>query len=118
MRHVINFLFATIICFVALTIGNAVTADKSDKQQSHYYVIDSSNPAQVDTVAQIPVIYDAGDHSDYLSASGASAPKVPDLTELLKYLLSTLGGIITSVILAFLRKKFPDWFPESMLRRG
>jgi hypothetical protein len=33
-----------------------------------------------------------------------------DLTELIKMILSTVGGILATVILAFLKKKFPDWF--------
>jgi len=39
---------------------------------------------------------------------------VTDLTELIKMILATVGGILTTIILAFLKAKFPDWFPDAL----
>ena len=32
------------------------------------------------------------------------------LEELIRYLISIVGGILATIILAFLKKKFPEWF--------
>lgn len=32
------------------------------------------------------------------------------LEELIRYLISILGGILAAILLAWLKKKFPEWF--------
>lgn len=118
MKHFFNFLLGTILCLTLLTITTASKPDPTPFIAGYNYVTDSSTPGIVDTIAKIPV-YSTAQSLTLPNAMIAGTPvKVPDLTELLKYLLSTVGGIITSILLAFLRKKFPDWFPESIVKRN
>ena len=42
------------------------------------------------------------------SPAGFSTPT--NLTDLLKLILATIGGIASTIIIAWLKKKFPDWF--------
>ena len=56
-----------------------------------------------------------GSVATFLSASGIGADQVDpsqfgSIEELIKYLISIVGGIITTIILRFLEKKFPEWF--------
>ena len=37
-------------------------------------------------------------------------PKEKTTEELIKYLISIIGGILATIILNLLRKKFPEWF--------
>jgi len=36
-----------------------------------------------------------------------------DLTELVKLILSTLGGVLATIVLTFLKNKFPDLFKSA-----
>lgn len=118
MKHFFNFLLGAFLCFSALTLLPASKADTTPVITGYNYITDKNAGEIVDTIAKIPV-YSTAQSLTLPNAMIAGTPvKVPDLTELLKYLLSTLGGIITSIVLAFLRKKFPDWFPESIVKRN
>lgn len=45
-----------------------------------------------------------------LALDGSDVVTPLDLTEIVKYILSTFGGIVTAILLKFLKKKFPQWF--------
>jgi|WetSurMetagenome_2_1015567.scaffolds.fasta_scaffold152673_2 hypothetical protein len=41
---------------------------------------------------------------------GIDPTQFSTLGELIKYLISIIGGILATIILNLLRKKFPEWF--------
>ena len=40
------------------------------------------------------------------------------IEELIKYLISILGGILATIILNLLKKKFPEWFEAQKKKKG
>jgi hypothetical protein len=42
--------------------------------------------------------------------NGLDPTSFGSLEELLKYIISIVGGILTTIILSVLKKKFPEWF--------
>jgi cell division protein FtsW (lipid II flippase) len=49
-------------------------------------------------------------YSSALSQNGLN--NLTDNEELIRYIISTIGGIITTVLLAWLRRKFPENFKK------
>ena len=41
---------------------------------------------------------------------GINPSNFPNLEELIKYVISIFGGILATIIINILKKKFPEWF--------
>jgi len=41
---------------------------------------------------------------------GINPSSFPNLEELIKYVISIFGGILATIIINILKKKFPEWF--------
>ena len=102
-------IFFLITFMLTLTAFNAVETVKSKSvstpTQNEYSVY--VNPSDFDTIAQT-------DHTTVVYSKSLTdmnqIQSPPDLTEFIKYILATFGSIISTLILALLKRKFPDWF--------
>ena len=102
MKNFILFLASALMVFTLLSTVLRPIGVKADNNPKTYTL---SN-AQVDSIQQkLPI-----DIRLNMTANDMTP------TDIVKYLLSLLGGLLTSVILYFLHKWFPNIFPSKKAR--
>jgi hypothetical protein len=102
MRNLFYFLIAALLTF---GFQPARSDSQSPKRtlDSQIVVLDSATVSDINNAIPISITVNNGDE-----------PITPE--EIIRYLLSVLGGIITTIILAWLHKKFPLIFPSKKPR--
>jgi hypothetical protein len=102
MKTFLLFLASAVTCFLLLTFVLKPTGVKAINPDKTYVL----SPAQVDSVQQkLPI-----DLRLNLTANDLTP------TDIVKYVLSLLGGFLTSIILYFLHKWFPNIFTSSKVK--
>lgn len=109
MRSLIYFIISMMITLTAFkAVGPSEKPEKVNTTTHDYSV--SLNPSEFDTIAQT-------EHTTVVYSKSLSdmnqIQSVPDLTEFIEYILATFGSIISTLILALLKRKFPDWFASA-----
>ena len=106
MKSLIFFVIAFLITLTSFKVVNPSKPSQVTTPTHNEYSV-SLNPSDFDTIAKT-------DHTTVVYSKSLSdmntIQSVPDLTQFIEYILATFGSIISTLILALLKRKFPDWF--------
>lgn len=71
-------------------------------------IIDDASTVQVEQMTKPELVH---------MVLTAENPDKLNLTELVKLILTTIGGVLSTILISFLRKKFPDYFTDVAIKR-